>query len=272
MAGLLMLYFVKTQKTYPGFKKLVIAILISGCGYILLSLRHFIPPFFSIVLANLSIIVCWLIIKDGLSDFFGTRLNKFREYLLFIIIGIIFAYFSLIQPNLAARSIVKILYLLYLVIGCAVLTYKESKSLFGSPLLMIPSLFSGLGAMLIALTGVFYLGLQAEDYMKVGTINSIVTIIIFTLNLSIYFGLISLNSHRLSTDLQSSLNEIKTLKDLLPICSHCKKIRDDKGYWNEIDAYIVEHTEAEFSHSICKECADKYYPDMNLYDEDEVQG
>ena len=65
--------------------------------------------------------------------------------------------------------------------------------------------------------------------------------------------------------LQNALSEIKTLGGLLPICSHCKKIRDDKGYWNQIESYIQERSEAKFSHSICQECADKYYPDLDIY-------
>lgn len=54
--------------------------------------------------------------------------------------------------------------------------------------------------------------------------------------------------------------EIKRLKGILPICASCKKIRDDKGYWNQIEAYIREHSEAEFSHGICPECAKRLYP------------
>lgn len=46
-----------------------------------------------------------------------------------------------------------------------------------------------------------------------------------------------------------------------------KKIRDDKGYWNQLESYIQKHSDAEFSHSICQECAKKYYPDMDLYDD-----
>lgn len=66
-------------------------------------------------------------------------------------------------------------------------------------------------------------------------------------------------------DLEKALTKVKTLSGLLPICSHCKKIRDDKGYWNQIESYIQKHSEAEFSHGICQECAKKYYPDFNLY-------
>lgn len=62
--------------------------------------------------------------------------------------------------------------------------------------------------------------------------------------------------------LENALSDIKKLSGLFPICSSCKKIRDDKGYWNQIEAYIRDHSEAEFSHSICPECAKKLYPDI----------
>jgi hypothetical protein len=64
--------------------------------------------------------------------------------------------------------------------------------------------------------------------------------------------------------LQNALSEIKTLSGLLPICSECKRIRDDKGYWKQIESYIRKHSDADFSHSICPECAKKLYPDLDL--------
>ncbi len=66
---------------------------------------------------------------------------------------------------------------------------------------------------------------------------------------------------QLIEDLQRSLAEVKTLSGMLPICSSCKKIRDDKGYWNQIEAYIHEHSDATFSHGICPDCTQKLYPD-----------
>ncbi len=74
---------------------------------------------------------------------------------------------------------------------------------------------------------------------------------------------------RLITELQQALKEIKTLRGILPICSFCKKIRDDKGYWNQIESYIHKHSDADFSHSICPDCVKKYYPDIEL--EDDIQ-
>jgi PAS domain S-box-containing protein len=63
--------------------------------------------------------------------------------------------------------------------------------------------------------------------------------------------------------LKNSLAKVRALSGLLPICASCKKIRDDKGYWNQIEAYIRDHSEAEFSHGICPECSMKLYPEYH---------
>lgn len=65
--------------------------------------------------------------------------------------------------------------------------------------------------------------------------------------------------------LQNSLDEVKTLRGILPICSSCKKIRDDKGYWKQIESYIESHSDAAFSHGLCESCADTLYQDEGWY-------
>lgn len=72
---------------------------------------------------------------------------------------------------------------------------------------------------------------------------------------------------KLILELQDALTKIKTLRGLIPICASCKKIRDDQGAWNQLESYICEHTDAEFTHGICPPCARKLYPD--LFDESE---
>lgn len=61
-------------------------------------------------------------------------------------------------------------------------------------------------------------------------------------------------------ELEKSLEEVKALSGLLPICSNCKKIRDDRGYWSQIETYISSHSEAQFTHSICPDCEKLLYP------------
>lgn len=67
---------------------------------------------------------------------------------------------------------------------------------------------------------------------------------------------------KLIRELQQALKNVKALSGLLPICASCKKIRDDEGYWKQIESYISDHSEAEFSHGICPDCLRKLYPDV----------
>lgn len=62
--------------------------------------------------------------------------------------------------------------------------------------------------------------------------------------------------------LQEALAQVKTLRGLLPICANCKRIRDDQGYWHSVESYIREHSDADFSHGICPDCARKLYPEL----------
>ena len=66
-------------------------------------------------------------------------------------------------------------------------------------------------------------------------------------------------------NLEAALKDVKKLSGLLPICSNCKKIRDDNGYWSQIEAYIRDHSDAEFSHGICPGCSDKLYGKEDWY-------
>jgi len=90
-----------------------------------------------------------------------------------------------------------------------------------------------------------------------------------------YVGSMEINLLKSRNDLKTAIAEleeallrVKTLSGMLPICSSCKMIRDDKGYWNKIEHYLMDHSEAEFTHGICPECTKKLYPE--LY-EDELE-
>jgi DNA-binding response OmpR family regulator len=75
-----------------------------------------------------------------------------------------------------------------------------------------------------------------------------------------------LRMRKAEVELREALDKIKILSGIIPICASCKKIRDDKGYWNQIEAYIRDHSEAEFSHGLCPECMKKLYPAEILED------
>ena len=64
-------------------------------------------------------------------------------------------------------------------------------------------------------------------------------------------------------ELRSSLDKVNTLRGMLPICSACKKIRDDKGYWNQVEVYVAKHSGVEFTHGLCPDCVRKLFPGMS---------
>jgi two-component system, chemotaxis family, CheB/CheR fusion protein len=64
--------------------------------------------------------------------------------------------------------------------------------------------------------------------------------------------------------LQKALDDVHTLRGIIPICSNCKKIRDDQGYWNQVEVYVRDRTEAKFSHGICPDCVKKLYPELEV--------
>lgn len=76
---------------------------------------------------------------------------------------------------------------------------------------------------------------------------------------------IEMERENILNSLQKAFEEIKTLKGIIPICAECKKIRDDKGYWNQLESYIQKHSGASFSHGMCPECSDKLYGDHDWY-------
>jgi DNA-binding NarL/FixJ family response regulator len=91
----------------------------------------------------------------------------------------------------------------------------------------------------------------AQDYIVKGQVTGSM------LGRSIQYAI---ERKKLVTQLENSAREINKLRGILPICASCKKIRDDKGYWTQVEVYISDHSETEFTHGICPECAAKIYP------------
>jgi PAS domain S-box-containing protein len=75
-------------------------------------------------------------------------------------------------------------------------------------------------------------------------------------------NLVEKANEKLIDELQKSLANVKQLSGLLPICAHCKKIRDDQGYWEQLESYLDRHSDVKFSHGICQDCMRKHYPDL----------
>lgn len=121
-------------------------------------------------------------------------------------------------------------------------------------------------------------GVRVLDIFKwvlgVATLSSALLLIFFFWNRKLTREIVErkkavAEKEALIQELREALAEIKTLRGILPICSECKSIRDDKGYWRKLEAYLVDHSEADFSHGICPDCMIKLYGDEGWFHEDD---
>jgi DNA-binding NtrC family response regulator len=103
------------------------------------------------------------------------------------------------------------------------------------------------------------ISLGAQDYLVKGNFDA--DSLYRTISYSIERQRLETDRERLILELQEALSKVKQLSGLLPICASCKKIRDDKGYWTQVEVYMREHTEIDFTHTICPECTKKLYPE-----------
>lgn len=112
-----------------------------------------------------------------------------------------------------------------------------------------------------------FIQLAEKSQSKLENVTVVLTVtgVLLSILISFSASYLVIRSERLVVNeknkLQKALDEIKTLRGIIPICSHCKQIRDDEGLWKQIEEYLHAHSDAEFSHSICPKCMKKHYPE-----------
>ena len=140
----------------------------------------------------------------------------------------------------------------------------------------VPLIITGLGAVLVFflarrvdLFEVLYNFSRAHENWELDEIFSLFVYLWFTSGLLSFLWAFHLHQTKIklakkNEKLRKASNQIKALEGLLPICANCKKIRLDDATWEPLESYISQHSEAEFSHSICPDCIKKLYPDLHL--------
>jgi len=238
---------------YGGF-------IISG-SLILLSLQGILPDLVTIVIANTTLIYGLSITLSGMRVFVGRSSSlKITLTTPLAVVPLLFWYLE-IEPSLVIRTVVCSLAIAGFsgVIAYELLRETRNK---GKTAQRLSGLVYAVNAAFYLVRIVFTL-IQSPSgsFLMSGTVTAGLFVWLPIYIIGVTAGMTLMISERLQA-------EIKTLGGLLPICTHCKKIRDDNGYWNQVESYIREYSKAEFSHGICPECAEKYYPDMDLNDDD----
>ncbi len=112
-------------------------------------------------------------------------------------------------------------------------------------------------------TALHSLSLGAQDYLIKGEFTG--PMLFRSIRYAIQRDRLIKDRNRLTRELTDALGSIRTLKGLLPICCGCKKIRDDKGYWSEVEVYVTKHTDVSFSHGFCPDCAARWEAESNSW-------
>ena len=278
-----MVNYLYSRKTFPGFRSWTLASFLSALAVLLLGLRHLLPDFISIISSNTLAIIAMFFFYNGFKSFAGEKLNL-QLHLVFIIVYsiVLFPTLTYLTPNLRARIIIASIASGGYFLLCGLVHYRQVQQGF----LKLNKLLMTTILLLVALRAfraVYYFisSNNISDLISSGGVAGVFILLLSMLSASFLIGLMQLNSQRLEEDnikqnmllrergaeLEKALSEIKTLQGILPICSNCKSIRDDKGYWQKLEKFLEERSAAEFSHSICPECAKKLYPDLDIYDD-----
>lgn len=254
-----------TRKAYPGFNLWTGGYVCLGVGLLMMSLRGLIPAWISIVAAQ-TLIACYLPLTcEGLARFLGAPPRAGLSLLSPVTIIIVLPYFTYASPDLLARMIFVYGLLGILYLRGAWLVFHYSVARLGNINWMLclgllaPGLWFALFTGLIAVQGV-----DSRELMSAGWMHGLSILIACLAGVVIAAGLISINAQRLELELTSARDEIHVLRDFLPICANCKKIRDDEGYWNQVETYLARHTGARFTHGICPDCARQLYPEIDM--------
>lgn len=259
-----MFFVATTQKVYPGFMRWTLASLLNGIGLIGLSLRDILPDLLTIVIANLLIIVFFVLVARGLIEFVGGGQKIWLDITPVVIITATFLYFTYYLPNVSARVVIISLLIAFLSGRSAFIIYRQVPLiLFGTNRFLLASFIFMGGWFFVRTILTLIFENQILDFMSASVLQGFSIMVVFVSNIMIVTGLIIINAQRLEYDLIKAKNEVKSLTGLLPICSNCKKIRDDTGYWQDVAVYVRDHSEAEFSHGICPECMERLYPEYS---------
>jgi hypothetical protein len=260
---LYMAHVLRTRKTYPGFPQWTIASLCLFAAMVLIGLRDVTPAWASIVGGNTLAVGSIVLVDRGVGLFMGrspSRAWAVFPVLACVAISIFFTYF---RPDVRARIILISLLTMLATVHCIASARAPRARQPGRSTTWLVASLGGLAAWWaarIVLTWI-YEG-ATHDFLSASVVQGVSLVVFCAANIAIFLGLLVLHQQRIESDLTQALEEVRTLQGIIPICSHCKKIRDDRGAWNQLEEYISRHSGAEFSHGYCPECFQRAMTDL----------
>jgi hypothetical protein len=250
---LVLMAFHLTRKTYPGFLQWTMGNVAAALGYGLLILRGQAPGILTIVLANSLLPLAIVIRLDGVSRFLLDRRIAFSWWLLPAAAAVATSAFYWLSDDIPARMVVAAVGISIPAGMAAMLFGRHAPHPSGSLHLWTAGIIAGL-AVVVAAKAVVTVQQQSGMWGS-SLLNLLFFLTIVVIEAAWTIAFLLLNAERVEWELRDALAHVKVLRGLLRTCSWCRKVRDDHGYWQQIERYVEQHSEAELSHGICPDCA-----------------
>lgn len=263
------------QRTYPGFASWVAGTWLVAAGYLSLASRGLVPALLGIALTNLAFSLGAFARLDGTMQFTGNG-RASRWYLLIpAAVTLLCVWPSPIASSLISRTLVGAVGIATFSTLIGIHFIRHAPRSRRHPYRIV-GLLHLVFALALAVRGGAWLMRPTVTIFESHPFHT--TFFLGALAFEVVWGLAfaMMNGDRLESDLvesraevartlaelQQTLSEVKTLSGLLPLCCSCKRVRDDEGYWNQLEEYLARHTGTQVSHGLCPECARRLYPDV----------
>ena len=266
----MLLYVDLRRKTYRGFRDFAYCTIAGFAGFGLLTSTGKVPALLSAVGGYGFAVLSIGFIARGLDRFAGIEKGNLRYFLPTGLVAastaVFIAFSPLMNPITFIATFAAALEYAYCVRRSAV-DLKQRLGITNGVVIFF-TVANSAWFLIRAFAAVFLTG-QVYDILHSTFVTRFSFLITLVNNIGLMTGLIVLNGQRIELELKTAMDEVRTLQGIIPICSSCKKIRDDKGYWQQVEHYVRQHSQAEFTHSICPDCLRKLYPDAyrEIYEE-----
>lgn len=225
-------------------------------------MRGVVPDLLSVVLANILLALDFALICLGWAIFSSQRVLWWFKTGIIAGLSTLAALFTYAKPNVPWRILISSLAMSFYCLRAAWVAWRLPAGGVPRSWILLAALM-GVGLFFLARGLVIpRWGEHLADLMAGGTLQALAFLVSFAGHILVLTSLVCLNLERQRGELSHAQLEVRNLSGLLPICSHCKRIRDDVGQWQPMDRYISARSDADFTHGICPQCVQDYYPEV----------
>lgn len=261
--ALTMVYLAATRQTYAGFRLWTWAMVMLALGGLLIGLRGLAPDLASFQLAHAAFVSFSALIWLGLRQFTGKRADFALAFAPLPLVVAALSYFLWFSPSVRMRLILSAVYLFIYFLPSFIESRRRLSAVLGGK-----DVLFGLGLGLMAgcsLVRIVVFALhepRSEEFLSAGAFEAAAMVAYLVAVLTICLGIIKINAQRLENELRKTRQDLETIKSILPMCSNCKKVRDERNHWRDVETYLQAQSGAAVSHGLCPDCIRALYPDI----------